>query len=205
MNIYPVRPYSFGANTYLVYSGEHAFVIDPCVSVKALGSAAEQLGVTVEGILLTHGHFDHTVSIDRVRDSLNIPAYVHEHDAVMLTDGKKNAYFDFCGKECTHAPAERLLHDGDELMLGDEMLKVIHTPGHTGGCVCYLSDSFIVTGDTLFADSVGRTDLWSGDSEALASSLERLRTLDGTLPLYAGHGEPSTLGRALDNSAYFLY
>ncbi len=204
MDIYPVRPYSFGANTYIVYSGTHAFVIDPCVSMLALTSAAEQLGVTVEGILLTHGHFDHTVSIDRVRDALGIPAYVHVHDAVMLTDSKKNAYFDFCGKECTHLPAERILHEGDSLTLGDEALKVIHTPGHTGGCVCYLSDDFIVTGDTLFADSVGRCDLWSGDSEVLRTSLARLRTLPRTLKLYAGHGEPSTLGMALDNSAYYL-
>ncbi len=205
MNIYTVRPYSLGANTYILYSETHAFVVDPCVSVNALTSACTQLGVTLEGILLTHGHFDHTVSIDRVRDALSIPAHIHEHDAVMLTDGKKNAYFDFCGKECIHNPAEKIFHDGDVITLGDESLTVVHTPGHTGGSVCFLCDDFIVTGDTLFADSYGRCDLWSGDESKIAASLGHLREFDGTLPMYSGHGAPSTLGRALDNVAYFLY
>ncbi len=205
MKICTVKPHSLGANTYIVYSGTHAFVIDPCVSVHALTACAEQLGVTLEGILLTHGHFDHTVSIDRVRDSLSIPAYIHEHDAVMLTDGKKNAYFDFCGKECTHNAAEELLHDGDIIRVGDEELKVIHTAGHTSGSVCYLCSDFIVTGDTLFSDSYGRCDLWGGDEKEMLDSLMLLRTFDGRLPLYAGHGEASTLGNALDNIAYFLY
>ncbi len=198
-------PYSFGANTYLLYSDTHAFAVDPCASVQAIKAAADEVGATIEGILLTHGHFDHTVSVDTLREALGVPAYIHEHDAVMLTDGKLNAHFDFYGTECVHRKADIMLHDGDVIDVGKEQLKVIHTPGHTGGCVCFLCDDFIVTGDTLFADSIGRCDLWSGSSAQIAISLELLRDFDGTLPLYSGHGAPSTLGRALDNSAYFLY
>ncbi len=204
MEIYSVCPYSFGANTYLVISGAHALVIDPCASVDSMVSAAAARGAVIEGILLTHGHFDHTVSIDTMRDKLKIPAYIHSDDAIMLTDGKKNAYFDFYGKECVHRAAEKLLQDGEKIQLGDEHLTVIHTPGHTGGCVCFLGDGFLVTGDTLFADSIGRCDLWGSASAQMVHSLELLRTYDGTMRIYPGHGAPSSLGRALDNAAYYL-
>ncbi len=204
MQIYSVCPYSFGANTYIIVSGTHALVVDPAVSVEAIVSAAAEQGAQIEGILLTHGHFDHTVSIDTVRDALKIPAYIHSHDAIMLTDGRKNAYFDFYGKECVHKPTDKTLEDGDIVPLGDESVKVIHTPGHTGGCVCFDCGDFLVTGDTLFADSIGRTDLWSSSTADMARSLEALRALSPTLKIYPGHGAPSTLGRALDNAAYYL-
>lgn len=204
MQIRTVCPYSFGANTYIVYSGSEAFLVDPAVSVQAITSAVSDEGLFLKGILLTHGHFDHTVSIDTVRAALGIPLYVHERDAVMLTDGRKNAYYEFYGKECVHKPAERLLADNDKLRLGNEELTVIHTPGHSGGSVCYLADSFIITGDTLFAESVGRSDLWSGSGERLSASLEKLRTLPQSLKIYPGHGAPSTLGNALDNAAYYI-
>lgn len=204
MQIRTVCPYSFGANTYIVYSGSQAFLVDPAVSVRAITSAVSEEGLFLKGILLTHGHFDHTVSADTVREALGIPLYVHERDAVMLTDGRKNAYYEFYGKECVHKPAERLLTDGDTVCIGDEKLTVLHTPGHSGGSVCYLADSFIITGDTLFAESVGRSDLWSGSGELLRASLEKLRLLSPDLKIYPGHGAPSTLGNALDNAAYYI-
>lgn len=204
MQIRTVCPYSFGANTYIVYSGNQAFLVDPAVSVRAITSAVSEEGLFLKGILLTHGHFDHTVSADTVREALGIPLYVHERDAVMLTDGRKNAYYEFYGKECVHKPAERLLTDGDTVCIGDEKLTVLHTPGHSGGSVCYLADSFIITGDTLFAESVGRSDLWSGSGELLRASLEKLRLLSPDLKIYPGHGAPSTLGNALDNAAYYI-
>ena len=204
MEIRCVCPYSFGANTYIVASGHDAFVVDPAVSVHAIVSAASELDADIRGVLLTHGHFDHTVSIDYIRSALGVPVYIHESDAIMLTDGKKNAYYDFYGKECVHDAAERLLRDGDVIRLGDEQLSVIHTPGHSEGSVCFLGNGFILTGDTLFAESVGRSDLWGGSQQALSTSLASLRKLDRALTAYPGHGAPATLGEALDNSAYFF-
>ena len=204
MEIITVCPYSFGANTYLIFSDNHALVVDPAVSVDKITNAVAERGATLEGILLTHGHFDHTVSLDTLRRATKVGAYIHESDAVMLTDGRKNAYYDFYGKESRYAPAEHLVRNGDVIPLGDEALTVLHSPGHTGGSVCFLSDVFIVTGDTLFADSIGRTDLWSGSMEEMRASLAALRELPRSLTIYPGHGAPAELGHALDNSAYYL-
>ena len=204
MEILTVCPYSFGANTYIVLSGSHALVIDPAVSVERITEALKERGASLEGILLTHGHFDHTVALDTLRRATGIFSYVHARDAHMLTDGRTNGYFAFFGRESKYAPAEKLLADGDYIPLGDKGLRVIHTPGHTGGSVCFLADSFIVTGDTLFANTIGRTDLDGGSAEEIKASLMRLREFDASLTIYPGHGEPARLGDALDNSAYYL-
>lgn len=204
MKIKAVCPYSFGANTYLIVSGSHAFVVDPAASVEAIMSAVADEGAVLDGILLTHGHFDHTVSLDTLRRATATKAYIHEDDAVMLTDGRKNAFYTFYGKECVHAPAEHLLTDGEMIRLGDEEIRVIHTPGHSGGSVCFDCGNFLVTGDTLFAESIGRCDLWSGSEALIQSSLELLRTLSPSLTIYPGHGAPARLGDALDNAAYFF-
>lgn len=204
MEITTICPYSFGANTYLIVSDGEAFVVDPAVSVEKMTNAAAEKGAVLKGILLTHGHFDHTVALDTLRRAFPIQAYIHADDAEMLTDGRKNAYYDFYGQESRYAPAENLLRDGSIIQIGDEKLTVIHTPGHTKGSICFLGDDFIVTGDTLFADSIGRTDLWGGSMTAMSVSLDKLRTLPQSLKIYPGHGAPAILGGALDNSAYFF-
>lgn len=204
MRIVSVCEASFGANTYLLISGSEAFVIDPAVSVSAILNAAQQEGVILKGILLTHGHFDHLLSVDTLRRAAQIPTYIHEDDAIMLIDGKKNAFYEFFGKERVFAPADRLLCDNDELALGSEIVKVINTPGHTNGSVCYLAGDILVTGDTIFADSFGRCDLWSGDIELMSDSLRRLRAFSPDITIYPGHGASAKLGSALDNVAYLL-
>ena len=204
MRIRAICPYSFGSNTFLLISGSHALVVDPSVSVQALSSVLSEEGAALEGILLTHGHFDHTVSVDTLRDTFKVDLFVHENDAVMLTDGKKNGFYEFYGKECVHGAPQRLLSDGNELMLGEETVKVIHTPGHTKGSVCFHCGDFLVTGDTLFADSVGRTDLFGGSHSELEVSLDRLRSLDGGLTIYPGHGNHAPLSVALQNSLFYF-
>lgn len=204
MKICTVCAESFGANTYIVVSDSHALVIDPTVSVSAMLNAIREEDAYLEGILLTHGHFDHVLSLDSLRSASGVGASIHENDAIMLTDGKRNAFYEFFGQERTYRPAEHLLRDGDVIRLGDETITVLHTPGHTGGSVCYLCDGFLITGDTLFAESFGRCDLWSGDMEQMRGSLSALRDLDGKLTIYPGHGAPSVLRDALDNVAYLF-
>ena len=208
MKIIPVCPYSFGSNTYILLSGSEAIAVDPSVSVRAIDSLLEQNRAKLCGILLTHGHFDHTVAVDTLRDAHHVPLMMHSGDAPMMTDGQINGFYDFYGKECTHRPAERLLEDGETVSLGDEEIKVISTPGHSPGSICLLchgeSEDFLVSGDTLFSNSVGRWDLWGGDAPTLARSLARLRELDGSMRIYAGHGEDATLSSALENAKYYL-
>ena len=204
MKIVSVCAESFGSNTYLLVSGNEAMVVDPSVSVSAIMNAAASENATITGILLTHGHFDHIISIDTLRNATSVPALIHEEDAIMLTDGKKNAFFEFFGKERTYRPAEQLLSDGDTVSIGGEEIKVIHTPGHTKGSVCYLCGDILVTGDTLFAESFGRCDLWGGSIELMSDSLRRLSTLPRGTTIYPGHGAPSELWNALDNVAYLM-
>jgi glyoxylase-like metal-dependent hydrolase (beta-lactamase superfamily II) len=139
-----------------------------------------------------------------MRDALHIPAYIHEDDAELLTDEKKNAFSTFFGKSRVWRSAEYKLHDGDTISIGDEKITVIHTPGHTQGSVCYLCDDTLITGDTLFADNVGRTDLYGGSLELLSASLDLLRSLDGSMRIAPGHGADGILRDALDNSAYYF-
>ncbi len=195
---------SFGANTYILISGNEALIVDPASSVSAMLEAVRAEDASAVGILLTHGHFDHIISLDTLRKTTGLPAYIHRQDAEMLTDSKKNAFFTFFRKERTWNAAEKLLEDGDKLPLGNEELTVIHTPGHTGGSVCFRCGDIMITGDTLFAETIGRCDLWSGSAEQMVDSLRLLATLPKNITIYPGHGESSTLGHALDNVAYYL-
>ena len=184
-------------------------VIDPSVSIDAIEKELTANNATLVGALLTHGHFDHIISIDTLRERYNVPIYVHKSDACMLTDGRLNGFYTFFGRECIHSPAERFFKDGDEIFIGNECVKVMHTPGHSLGSSCFIftdeaSKTAIITGDTLFSNSFGRTDLYGGDIYELQASLKRLSTLDRTAKIYPGHNESSTLGDALDSvSDYF--
>lgn len=204
MKVISIGAESFGSNCYAVISDSHAFVVDPSASVNSIISAVASEGASIDGILLTHGHFDHIISLDTLRKATACEAFIHTDDAEMLTNGRLNAFYTFYGKERVWAPAENLLSDGDEIPLGSEAVRVIHTPGHSQGSVCYLCGDTLISGDTLFADAVGRWDLHGGSSALLSASLQRLRGLDKSLKLCAGHGPDSVLGRALDNAAYYF-
>lgn len=204
MQIYQVCPGAWCANCYLLVSGTHAFIVDPSASADAILGAAKEHGVTPEAILLTHGHFDHIVSIDTLREKIHIPVLIHKDDAEMLTDGDKNAFKFFYGKPRVWKPADHTFRDGDTLSLGDETIRILHTPGHSRGSVCYLTDAGILTGDTLFSDNVGRTDLYGGDPQALADSLKQLGTLDKNSVIYPGHGGSTALGSALLHASFFF-
>lgn len=204
MKIISICAESFGSNTYLLVSGSEALVIDPSVSVSSIQTAASKENARIVGILLTHGHFDHIISIDTLRQAANVGAYIHKDDAIMLTDGKKNAFFEFFGKERVYRPAENMLSDGDVISLGNETISVIHTPGHTQGSVCYMCGDILVTGDTLFAETFGRCDLWSGSIELMRNSLRRLSALPRDTVIYPGHGPSTKLRYALDNVAYLM-
>lgn len=204
MKIIPICPESFASNTYALISSGHALIVDPSISVDAIKKATENENAVIEGILLTHGHFDHVLSMDELRRSENVKVYIHEKDSELLSDGRKNAFYDLFKRERAFGEADVLLSDGDTIKLGEESLKVIHTPGHTEGSVCYLADGFLVTGDTLFAGTIGRCDLYGGDEEKIRNSLSLLRTLPADLIIYPGHGSSCTLGYALDTAAYYL-
>ena len=197
INLYPG---SWGSNCYLLISGSHAAVVDPSANAETILNRVQAEGARLECILLTHGHFDHMISIDPLRQRTGIPAMIHENDISFPSDAHKNGFYTFFQMHRAFQRPDRALRDGDVIPLGDEEIRVIHTPGHTAGCVCFLCNGeFLLTGDTLFSMGIGRTDLYSGEEQTLWQTLREMRNLPQELPIYPGHGASSTLGTALDN------
>ena len=204
LEIYNLYEGSWSSNCYVLVSrskngNAYAAVVDPSASAEKTVEFVNGIGSELQYIILTHGHFDHISSLDSLRALAGIPAYIHGDDAEMLGDGKKNAFSLFFGRDMRMNDAEHLLSDGDVLRLGDEEIRVIHTPGHSKGSVCLLCPDFMITGDTLFASGYGRYDLWGGNVLELVSSLRSLKQYDGDLTVYPGHGESEKLSRALEN------
>ena len=182
MEIYNLFPGSWASNCYILISDGHAAVVDPSASAEKITDFINSKGARLDFIILTHGHFDHLLSLDELRELTNAPAYIHEYDAEMLTDGEKNAYAIFFGKDHAYKPAEKALKNGDTLTLGNEKLEIIATPGHSKGSRCSLNreSKILITGDLL-----------------------SLRELDESLTIYPGHGYTEKLGAALD-TLYFM-
>ena len=185
-----------GANCYLLSSGGHALIVDPAARLSVILDALYADGLTLDGILLTHGHFDHVMTLAPLLERFPVPVYLGEGDRDFPSDGRMNAFSVFFGEDRTFPPATNLLRDGDLIPIGDEHLTVIATPGHSGGSVCYLFEPadgapFLLTGDTLFSDNIGRTDLYGGSYPVLRDSLADLAVLAERIPnavIYPGHG-----------------
>jgi glyoxylase-like metal-dependent hydrolase (beta-lactamase superfamily II) len=126
----------------------------------------------------------------------------------MLTNGRINGFYDFYKKECVHAPADILLYDGNIIPLGEESVKAMHTPGHSPGSLCYVcndgKNDFIITGDTLFASSIGRCDLWMGNDTDMKASISLLSSFSPNTHIYPGHGPDCNLETALNAAKYYI-
>lgn len=193
MKVISLSPTAWESNSYLLIQDGQALLIDAGADCGRVSDALSEQNATLVGIALTHGHFDHILSIDTLRDMYHVPVYLHADDADMPTNGTKNAYQIFFGTSKEWRPADVLLRDGDSIPLGDKSLTVISTAGHTKGSVCYLVDDILFSGDTVFSRGYGRSDLYGGDFGALKSSLEKIFSLPRSLTVYPGHGISETL------------
>ena len=175
---------AYQTNCYIIHEeGSNACcIIDPGYDADLILDKLASLDLTVEAILLTHGHFDHVGAVRELAAETGCDVYIHPEDLTMppmMTAGP--LYY-------TKTYAE-----GSRLHLAGLDIAVLHTPGHTPGSVCLLVDSALFSGDTLFAGSCGRTDLPGGDWSTILKSLNRLSEIEGNLWVFPGHGGSSTL------------
>lgn len=184
-----------GANTYIVTDEQSGLsaVIDAGDFNSALKSAL--VGKKVKYILLTHGHFDHILGVHALKEFTDAEVVIHPADLDCLKDANKSLALSAGGFSQIPVEADILVSQGDVLSLGDTEIKVMHTPGHTKGGVCYIieKDRVIFTGDTLFALTVGRTDFEGGSDEEMLDSVTRLSRLEGDYIIYPGHNRSTTL------------
>ena len=197
-----------GQNIYLYYdqkSGEGVLIDCGCSEAdkSAIAAFIDKNNITVKGILLTHGHYDHIIAIDALRLLTSAAVYSHEKEKEILENPNLNLSVNM-GIKLSVTP-ENFFADGDVFEAGDTTLKVLHTPGHTPGGVCYFDEKngILFSGDTLFEESIGRSDFPLGDHQALLGSImKKLITLPDNTKVYPGHGPSTTIGYEKHNNPF---
>lgn len=174
-------------NCYLLVSGTSAALVDPTAETSDVKRALNEYGATLTAMLLTHAHYDHLSALYDADYVSDIPLYVHEADKPALASAKMLVAPVF-GRH-TPPPAHQTISvsDGDTIPLGSDTIRVWHTPGHTPGAVCYSVGDRMLTGDTLFLDSIGATRFPGGDEAAIYASLAKIKHL-APAHIYPGHG-----------------
>ena len=193
MDIIKLDSRGFASNTYILVSGQDAAVVDPSAQISEIKARLGSLKLRY--ILLTHGHFDHILTLDSLRAAYRCEVLIHDYDAKMLTDPTINAS-GFFGMDFVSLGTDEVLHDDDVISLGKDEIKVISTPGHTPGSVCYDCGSDLICGDTLFSSGYGRYDLPGGNPRVLFNSLSMLSHINDNPMIHPGHGASVRLNDA---------
>jgi len=192
-------------NTYIVEhkASRKAAVIDPGDEGEEILERLAERGITLEKILLTHGHFDHVGAVRTLKERTGAEIHIHADEAErMRTASRQGGMF---GLEVQDPPApDVLLREGDLVGLGDQRFQVLHTPGHTPGHVTFLSGEMAFVGDLIFAGSIGRTDLPGGSYDDLIRAVrEKIFILPDRTVLFPGHGPATTVGEEKRSNPFF--
>ncbi|VBB06039.1 metallo-beta-lactamase [Lucifera butyrica] len=187
---------NLGTNCYIAYCEQtrQAAVIDPGGNAAQILDILAGQKLQVKLIINTHGHVDHIAANGEVQNATGAAVLIHPRDAGMLTNPQQNLS-SFIGGEVVLKPADRLINDGDIIPVGNTELTVLHTPGHTPGGICLKGDDLLFSGDTLFAESIGRTDFPGGSYQQLITAIqEKLMVLPDGMKVLPGHGPETTIG-----------
>ena len=182
-------------NCYILESDSTALVIDPGDEPERILRFLNDIKVKPSQIIATHTHFDHVLGVDGIRAALNIPFLIHNDDLPML-ESMQSRVRQFMGLTVPPPPrVDRFLKDGELLTVGHDTVKVLHTPGHSPGSISLAGRGYVFTGDALFNQSIGRTDLPGGDLDTLIRSItDRLFSLADDTVVYPGHGPETSIG-----------
>ncbi|MEI8390361.1 MAG: MBL fold metallo-hydrolase [bacterium] len=195
----------YETNNYLVICEEthEAALIDAGGNYKKTVDLLKETNAELKFILHTHGHFDHVQGDWELQKNFDVKTFIHKNDE-LLANSLKQQLMMFGMKSAESPKIDGYLEEGQIIEVGNIKLKVIHTPGHTSGGVCFLADKILISGDTLFADAVGRTDLPGGSYKILEDSIKnKLFILDEDITVYPGHGPSTTIGYEKENNPYF--
>ncbi len=175
-------------------ASKKALVIDPGDEPDRIMDIIKENGLEVEYIVCTHGHFDHVGAVSDLKKDTGAKVLIHKEESEIYDAAKDMAAF--WGYELDPLPDPDILAgDGDIIRAGNLSFEIFHTPGHSPGGICLYGYGIVITGDTLFAGSVGRTDFHGGDMQKLKSSFKRLMTLPENIQVLTGHGPDTTIGR----------
>jgi glyoxylase-like metal-dependent hydrolase (beta-lactamase superfamily II) len=195
--VIPVTPFQQNCTILFDEETKHGVVIDPGGDLDQIEAAIEQLGITVDMILLTHGHIDHAAGADQLREALGVEIVgPHEDDKPLLDNLEtQGAMYGIAGAR--NVTPDRWLSEGETVEIAGQSFDVLHCPGHSPGSVVFVNApaKFAIVGDVLFRGSVGRTDLFGGDADALIQSIKtKLFPLGDDINFLCGHGPGGTIG-----------
>ncbi|WP_434295714.1 MBL fold metallo-hydrolase [Clostridium botulinum] len=189
----------YNANCYLLIDQDKCAIIDPGGDPEDIIKIIEDNNLIPKFILLTHGHIDHVGGVEAIKDEYNIPFYINRKDEDLI----KEAEYIF-GNFGKYKNADEYLVEGKEFQLGNLKIKAIETPGHSPGGMSFLVNNVIFTGDTLFRQSIGRSDFIGGSHNTLINSIQsKITVLDPDIYVLPGHGPQSTIGYEKDNNPFF--
>jgi len=205
INIYDIPVGVLRTNCYIIHKkdSKDAIIVDPGNLANHIIEFVEEKELNLKGIFITHGHFDHIGAVNALKEKYHLDTYVGEADKELISDLEKN-----CGsmfhRDCI-VVADEILKDGQIVNIAGLEFKVINTPGHTKGSVCFYfeDEKVLLSGDTLFRDGMGRTDFPSGSAAEIIHSIkDRLFVLDDDVVVLTGHGERTTIGYERENNIY---
>jgi len=202
VNVIQVGPLM--VNCYIVHDSENCLIIDPGDEPDKIINYIKNSGFKPLGIFNTHGHFDHIGAVKRLKEEFGIKFYIHESDVFLVKESASHgAFFGVMGVESPEI--DEYVKDGDVFDFDGLSFKVIHTPGHSPGGVCYYfeREKTVFSGDTLFELSVGRTDFPYGDMDMLINSIKnKLFSLGDDITVYPGHGEKTNIRKERENNMF---
>lgn len=182
------------SNCYIVYDEKSldAMVVDPGDEPERIIDVIEDRKLRVNYIICTHAHFDHIGAVPDIKEKTGAKVVMHKNDLELYLNAKDQAALWGYDLEPLPSP-DMFVVEGDELVVGSLKFKVLHTPGHSPGGICLYGEGIVLTGDTVFAGSIGRTDFYGGSIEELKKSFRRIVSLPLSVKIFPGHGEFSTI------------